>query len=171
RTCSIRELSLGPVEWADSPERMVEAMARAAAPGSYPRGMSGQQVYWTVIGVDGDDREALLSEDGMLETGKAGCSLEPFLRTNGRLYTWNDGAIERSRARGVPPTPPVRGKADALELGVRAFAPGPPSASAFYARSGVRNPATSAAAPTLYLAVRPFQVNPPQQFLNTPGGL
>ena len=34
----------------------------------------------------------------------------------------------------------------------------------------VRNQHTRTAEGTLFVAVRPFQVNPPYQFLNTPGG-
>ncbi len=67
-----------------------EAVAKDAPRGSFPRGIGGEQVYWTVVGADGDAREGLLSEDGMLETGKGSFSIEPFLYVNGSLITWAD---------------------------------------------------------------------------------
>ncbi|HEX7128904.1 MAG TPA: hypothetical protein VF217_02410, partial [Rhodanobacteraceae bacterium] len=42
----------------------VEALAKHAPRGSFPRGFSGQQVYWALVGVDGGSDSGLLSEDG-----------------------------------------------------------------------------------------------------------
>jgi hypothetical protein len=53
-----------------------------------------------------------------------------------------------------------------LRLCVTAFA----TDSAIVARYLVRNVGTTSRSATLYLALRPFQVNPPAQFLNMPGG-
>jgi hypothetical protein len=47
--------------------------------GYFPRGFAGEQSYWTVIGVDGGAEKGLLSEDGVLEVGRAGVSIEPFI--------------------------------------------------------------------------------------------
>ena len=58
--------------------------------GTYPKYFSGKQTYWTVIGARGDDKEALMNEEGMLEVDKGAFSLEPFLYADGRLITWND---------------------------------------------------------------------------------
>ena len=58
--------------------------------GYFPRGFSGEQSYWTVVGVDGGAEEGLLSEDGALEVGKAGFSIEPFVLTESELLTWAD---------------------------------------------------------------------------------
>ena len=51
-----------------------------------------------------------------------------------------------------------------------AFATGSPERSQLMASYELRHLSTLPQAVTLVLAVRPFQVNPPSQFLNTPGG-
>ena len=53
---------------------------------------------------------------------------------------------------------------------VTAFASGPVESSVAYARYRFRNTTGAIQHATFYLAVRPFQVNPPWQFLNTQGG-
>ena len=37
--------------------------------GAYPRYLTGEQSYWTVVGVSGDTRESTINADGMVETG------------------------------------------------------------------------------------------------------
>ena len=51
-----------------------------------------------------------------------------------------------------------------------ALADGPPGGSTLRARYRVANSGTAALRATLYIALRPMQVNPPTQFLNVPGG-
>ncbi len=130
-----------------------------------------------------DREEGLLSEDGALETGKASYSIEPFLFAGGRLITWNDVATVRSLAEGGMPIPTVAWMREDVELRITAFAvdggtalhligrdgDGTTSGGVLVARYSVRNPQSTPLKATLYLAVRPFQVNPPTQFLNTAG--
>ena len=59
--------------------RSSRQIAKDAPRGSYPRSFSGEQEYWTVVGVDGDREEGLLGEDGALEVGQGAFSIEPFL--------------------------------------------------------------------------------------------
>ena len=47
-------------------------IAKESPRGRYPRAYVGEQSYWTVVGVDGDTHEALLSEDGTVEPEKGG---------------------------------------------------------------------------------------------------
>ncbi len=171
RAWGIREVTVQPLEWSASLAGFFQAIAREAPPGAYPRGLSGQQVYWTVVGADGDAREALLSEDGMLETGKASFSVEPFLYARGRLVSWSDARTEQRLEQGCLPIPSVRWRCGRLELTVTAFATGSPGSSSVVARYRVRNRDARRLRATLFLALRPFQVNPPSQFLNTPGGV
>ena len=58
-----------------------------------------------------------------------------------------------------------------LRLEITAFASGSPDSSSLYARYRVTNTGRATATPTLFLAVRPFQVNPSWQFLATQGGV
>ncbi len=171
------EVRLYPPTLGASPAAFFETIARESPRGAYPRSLAGEQVYWTVVGADGDREEGLLSEDGMLETGKASFSIEPFLwlrgagAAGGELVGWSDVESTPSLAEGYLPIPTVSWKHARVSLAVTAFAAGTAGDSVLYARYRVSNPGTGSLDATLFLALRPFQVNPVAQFLNTPGGV
>jgi hypothetical protein len=165
-----RDLDVKPLDWAPSTNGLFEAIAKDAPRGSYPRSFSGEQEYWTVVGVDGDREEGLLGEDGALEVGQGAFSIEPFLFADGRLITWSDVTATPSLAEGYLPIPTVTWTHGDLALDITAFASGAPGRSALQARYLVRNHG-KARHVRLFLALRPFQVNPPTQFLNQPGGV
>ena len=167
----IREITIEPLAWAVTLNDFFAAVAHNAPAGSYPKYFSGEQSYWTVLGVDRDTREGLINEQGMLETGKAEFSVEPFLFTGGKLVTWRDASTSVSSEGGYLPIKTVTWKTPRAVMSVTAFAAGVPESSLLYARYRVHNTASVAREVTLYLALRPFQVNPPWQFLNTPGGV
>jgi F5/8 type C domain len=169
--CALGEVRVEALAWAATREAFFEAVAKDAKRGDYPRSILGEQSYWTVVGVDGDTREALVSEDGAIEAGKRGFSVEPFVWTGSRLLTWADTRITRRLDDNALPIPTVRWEADSLALEITAFATGPRAGSSVIARYRLRNQGVRARRATLYLAIRPFQVNPPAQFLNTAGGV
>ena len=140
--------------------------------GDLPRAFIGEQNYWTLVGVDGGgERSALLSEDGALEVGRGGFSVEPAVQVEDeRRLTWADVAVEQSLREGYLPLPTVHWRYSAFTLEVQAAADGPRDAPELLARYRLRNAGDRARTFTLMLAVRPWQVNPPQQFLATPGG-
>ena len=164
-------VAVKPVEWAPTANDFVSAVAKDAPRGRFPRAFTGEQTYWTVAGVDADTEEVLVGEDGALEPGKGSFSLEPFLFTGGRLATWSDAVIGQRLERGNLPIPTVAWSAFGLTLEVTALVDGPPGASVLSARYRVRNGGVTAARVRLFVAVRPFLVNPPAQFLNAPHGV
>ena len=173
RTVALLNLDVKPLEWGATAERFLTAVAEDAPRGHYPRGFLGEQSYWTVIGVDGDVDEGLLDEDLRLETGRAQFSLEPYLFTENGLRTWADGWTSQSLASGQLPIPTATRTVDSLALAVTVFARSTGaggSASELLARYRVRNLEPRMRSVTLLVALRPFQVNPPSQFLNVPGG-
>ncbi|MBE0564520.1 MAG: discoidin domain-containing protein [Krumholzibacteria bacterium] len=167
---AVAELAFPPWEWSATREAFFGAIAQEARRGLYPRGMLDEQVYWTVAGVDADTREGLLAEDGALETGPRRFSVEPFLWTDGQLLTWADGRTEVSLGSPLHPYPQVLRRAGSLYLNQFVFAVGEPQASALLVRYKLGNEGAADAAVTLAVALRPFQVNPPSQFLNLTGG-
>lgn len=169
RGVALHALELQAPGWG-APVAMLGRMIRKAPRGLYPRGMSGEQNEWTVVGVDGGTRTGLISSDGRIEPFKGGWSVEPFLQTRDGLLDWADVKISRSLRGGHLPIPSVTWSKGPLQLRVTAFGKGTPEDSRLLARYVVRNNGDMAQHVTLALAVRPFQVNPPQQFLNTPGG-
>ena len=171
RGYAVTRVQVAPLEFSATPNRFVEAIAREAPRGFYPRWLLGEQTYWAVVGADDDEKEALLSVDGMLEVGKQSFSIEPFLFAEGRLVSWADVEARPSLEQGDLPIPTVRWEGAPLGLAVTAFAAGPAGASLLFARYRVENPSSAPRRATLYLAVRPFQVSPPWQSLNMTGGV
>jgi len=167
---ALAEVQLQPLAWTATREAMLMDVAARGRRGLYPRGMSGEQSYWTVVGVDHDPLEGLLNEDGALESGPGGFSVEPFLWHDGRLLTWADVTSEATLADGNLPVPTVTWQAGTWRLSITATASGPAAASLLQASYQLTNTGGEPQTATLYLAVRPFQVNPPSQWLNIRGG-
>ena len=163
-------LEVKDLAWGATPNAFFQALAKDAPRGNYPRGFS-EQPYWTVVGIDGGPTPALISEDGALQPGKAGFSIEPFLMTDGKLTTWADVQPRQSLRDGYLPIPGVEWKSGKVTLAVEAFATGTRERSQLVAHYRLRNDGDAAERVNLALAIRPFQVNPPAQFLNTPGGV
>jgi hypothetical protein len=170
RGCALAEFQVMPLAWGATQEAFLRAVASHAPRGAYPRGITGEQAYWTVVGVDGDSQEGLVCEDGAVEVGKQGFSVEPFLFAGDRLWTWNDARAEQSLEDGDLPIPTVRWATAPIDLEVTVFANGERGASSLVARYRVSNRSAHRRTATLFLAIRPYQVNPPSQFLNSPGG-
>jgi hypothetical protein len=168
---AIQEITVKPLEWSSSIDAFFQAVAQDAPRGSYPRAITGEKAYWTIIGTSGGQHEALFNEDGLLESAKASFSIEPFLFVDDNLITWNDVETEQSLEDGFLPMPSVRWVSDAIELTVSPFVTDEPDGSLIYARYRLLNTAATGMEATLFLAIRPFQVNPPWQSLNMPGGI
>jgi hypothetical protein len=145
-------------------------LAKDAPRGRYPRAYVGEQAYWTVLGVDGGRTASLLGEDGALEPVPGVGALEPYLVVDGQVLSWADARIRHSLRDGDLPMPSVHWRAGELALDIEAFGEGTPDAAQVLARYRVRNLGNRARRVTLALAWRPFQANPPTQFLAHPGG-
>jgi hypothetical protein len=164
-------VTVEPLEFAATPNDFFASIAKEARPGTYPKYFTNRQSYWTVIGASGGTQQALLNEEGMLEAGPRAFSVEPCVWVDGSLITWSDVTLEQGLVSGDLPIPWVRWRRGDLTLTVTGFVAGPPNAAVLYATYRVENAGAASRAVRLYLAVRPFQVNPPWQFLGAPGGV
>jgi hypothetical protein len=167
----LAELEVKDLAFGASPNTFFEALARESPRGTFPRGFSGEQPAWTVVGVDGGAESGLLSEDGALEVAKAAFSIEPFVVADSRVVTWADVESRPFLVDRYVPVPGVTWRHPQWELRMLAFASGSRAQSRLVARYEVRNLTAQRLPLQLVLAVRPFQVNPPSQFLNTVGGV
>lgn len=167
----LAELDVKDLAFGASPNAFFAALAKDAPRGHYPRGFAGEQSYWTVVGINGGTAHGLLSEDGALEPGPRAPALEPFLLTEDGLVTWADVSLEHSLQDDYLPIPTVTWRTPDLALHVTAFGIGGRERSSLVSRYRVENLSPRPRVVTLVLAVRPFQVNPPTQFLNTVGGV
>ena len=155
-----------------TPNAVFLEQARRASRGMYPRGFSGEQSYWTLVGVDGGARHsALISEDGAVEVDKGGWSIEPMMFEGDKAIDWASGKNTQRLEDGYLPIPTVRWQVDTLSLETTAIANGDPARSQLLLRYVLHNDGDRPRQLTLALLARPFQVNPPTQFLNTPGGI
>lgn len=167
----LREVAVKPLAFGATPNAFVAEVAKDAPRGAWPRYLAGEQSYWAVVGVDGDANEGLLSEDGALEAGAGLFSVEPFLLDGGRLVTWAEVSASQTLLDGDLPIPQVSWDAKEVGLETTALAAGLPGSSALLARYRITNRTKAARKVRLVLAIRPLQVNPPWQFLGTPGGV
>jgi hypothetical protein len=174
RGVRLRSIQIKGPEFAQTPNGLFREIAHDARPGLYPRYYLDQQTPWTVVGVAGDTKEALLNTDGALEVDKLGFRIEPFIREGeapGRLITWADATITQSLEEDYIPIPTVSWRMDALTLEITAFARGDAGPATLVARYRVRNTSERKQTGALMLAIRPFQVLPPWQELNITGGV
>jgi F5/8 type C domain-containing protein len=171
RSYALAEIEIRDLAFGATPNAFFEALAKEATRGDYPRGFSGEQLYWTVAGVDGGSTQGLLSEDGALEVRAGAAAIEPMLLTDEGLVTWAGVTTEHTLADGYMPIPTVAWRRGDITLKVTAFGMGDRTRSQLLSRYTVENSSMRARTVTLVLALRPFQVNPPSQFLNTPGGV
>jgi hypothetical protein len=149
-----------------------QELAQRAPRGLYPRSFSGEQGYWTLVGVDGGAAQsALLSEDGAVEVRKGGWSIEPMLFEDGTTIDWATVRISHSLLDGYLPLPTVHWQSEGLTLDTRLAAQGPPERTRLLIDYVLRNQRDAPRTLTLALLARPLQVNPSTQFLNAPGGV
>ena len=165
-----------PSAWPDR-NAMLQALAATAPRSHHPRALQAEQNYWTLVGVDGGGANAaLLSEDGAIEPHRGGPALEPLVQTaDGRLHGWFEvqaqGRSSSTLREGHLPLPAVQWTHPAFGLTVEAAAEGSRTQAGLVARYTLHNPTALHQRLHLVLLLRPWQVNPPQQFLNTPGGV
>ena len=166
----IRDIALKPLAFAATPNAFLSSVAADLPRGSLPRAYVGEQPSWTLLGLDGGREQALISEDGALEMARGSFSVEPFLKLDGKLVSWADVSPIQSLQDSYLPIASVDWQHDKASLSVTGFVQGTPEKSQLVARYSLKNPDKVAHEYTLALAIRPWQVNPPTQFLNTIGG-
>src|SRR5262249_17816278 len=152
-----------------------------------PQNLDNKMTYWTVVSRPKAAHKALMSEHGSVEVDKLGFTLEPFIHASSgspssagevtgapdgsaMLLGWAQAQMLQSLEEGFMPIPSVERTYDNLALKVTAWEAGSDSQPLTYVRYRVKNTSAQALRGPLFVAVRPFQVNPPWQFLNQPGG-
>ncbi len=150
--------------------------AEHSTAGDYPRYFSEQASYWTITGVNNDVKEALINEDGMVETDKARFSIEPMIKTGDTLYNWHNvkavqslGSYEDSKEFNFVPSVTWQCSGIKFITGVTAGGEANKDSRLDISYS-FENLSTGTKDFEFYLLIRPYQVNPYYQFLNLMGG-
>lgn len=164
----LAEVEVKDRAWAETPNAFVADLARNAPRGRFPRGFT-EQSYWTLVASDGGAVSALIGEDGAIEIAKGGFSVEPFVVENGRTIAWSDVATNHRLEDCYLPIPHALWTASGWTLDTSLFADG--GSKRLMALWTLKNTGDVARTLRLVLAVRPFQVNPPAQFLSQRGGV
>jgi len=167
---AVKEIEVKGFEFSENPEKFFAEIAKDKPRGHFPKYNYNEQSYWTITGVSGDEKEALINEEGMVEVNKRNFSIEPFLFNDGKLITWNDVECEQKLEEEYLPVPIVNWRNEKLNLTTKIFASGNAGSSVLYFTYKLKNTSSENQKGKLFLAIRPFQVNPPWQFLNNPGG-
>lgn len=168
---AINELEILSGEYSADPNRFFINIAKDFPRGYFPRYFNEEKSYWTITGVNSDVKEALINEEGMVEVDKSNFSIEPFLYVDGKLIAWNDQKTLQSLENNFLPIPKVKWLSN-IQLEVKAFANGEANkSSVLYLSYTLKNISKEEKAGNLYLALRPFQVNPYYQWLNITGGV
>jgi hypothetical protein len=160
-----------PYEFSATPNAVITTLAHESPRGVYPRQFLGEQSYWTVVGAEDDSAEALLNEEGQLELWKRGASIEPFILMDDKLLTWADGSHTQSLIDSALPLPTVRRTHADCTLDISPWSEKIDGVTWLFASYTLKNTTTHEISPSLMLAVRPYQVNPPWQRLNFEGGV
>ncbi|MBN2093362.1 discoidin domain-containing protein [candidate division KSB1 bacterium] len=166
----VHEIAVKNYKFSENLNAFFNKIAQDYPKGYYPKYFYDQSSAWTVIGVPGDTKEALINEEGMAEVDKERFSLEPFILNGKKLITWNDVTVQQQLEDDYLPIPSVIWQNHEIQLKITAFADGELDKSVLYLIYELQNRLKKVQTGNFYLAIRPFQVNPPYQFLNSPGG-
>lgn len=168
----IKEIEIKDAVYAESTNRFFINMAKDFPRGFFPRYLNEEKSYWNIIGVESDEKEALINEDGMLEVDKKNFSIEPFLFVDNTFINWNIPQKTQSLEKDYLPIPSVQWNYNNLKLEIKSFADGKANEnSTLFIIYKLKNETNQTKSGNLFLAIRPFQVNPYYQWLNFNGGV
>ena len=167
----IKEISIKNVDYSTDINNFFINIAKDHPRGFYPRYLNEEASFWTVVGVNNDVKEALINEDGLVEVDKKSFSIEPFLFIDDNFVTWNDVKKEQLLEKKYLPIPSVTWNYNNLILETKIFPDGEANInSILYLEYTLTNNSSERKMGNLFLAIRPFQVNPYYQWLNITGG-
>ena len=160
---SVRAVQFLEPKETETKNAMWARIAKDARRGLYPKYLTGEQSYWTIVGAPEDTYEALINEEGTIDIDPIRFSIEPFIDQ----LTWADAkGITQSLADGELPIPTVTRDYGDVQLQITTMARGQAGHSVLWTRYRVTSPRKV----KLHLAIRPLQVNPSWQFLAMQGG-
>ncbi len=166
----IRRVEVRPYEFSRTLNHFFESIAREEPAGLYPKYFLGRQTYWTVVGTGEGETQALMNEEGMVESDKGSFSVEPFLFVAGRLYTWADVALNQALTKGYLPIPTCEWRHEGFTMKITAFAAQGDGGAFLTLRYRILNTAQTLQSIRFFAALRPFQVTPTWQRWQSFGG-
>lgn len=175
-TFGITEIEFPDVGSTKTPNDFLIYCAKNSPEGNFPEYFMERASYWTVTGVNNDTKEALINESGMVEVDKSLFSIEPMLRVGDSLVNWSNthpvqSMVFTGAAGETDFVPSVTWQNGTLKFVTGVSSGGTANVnSLLYIGYSFENLSDRSVDFEFYLLVRPFQVNPYYQFLNTTGG-
>ncbi len=170
KLAQLEAVEVQPLAFAATKNAFLTSIATRMPKGDFPRGFVGEQSYWTIVGVDGGTQQGLLGEDGSVEFTPGGFSITPFADGPKGRIDWANTPATQTLLDSYLPIPSVHFVRDDMRLDITAFAVGKPKDARMIVRYRVTNTGARPDGFGLTLQLRPWQVNPQTQFLNTSGG-
>jgi hypothetical protein len=171
RGFGIRHIEVKPFDFSRTLNHFFQNIAQEARRGLYPKYLLGRQTYWTPVGTGEADTQALMNEEGLVEVDKGSFSIEPFVFTNRKLFTWADADLSQELINGSLPLPSSEWRTDRFTLKITAFATNENSRPVLYLRYHLVNRAKKKHRFRLFAAFRSFQVTPSWQNWRSFGGV
>lgn len=167
----IQTLTVKDADFSDTANGFFKQVAKEFPRGFFPRYYSGEQSFWTVLGLPGDAAEAAINEEGAVELAKGQCTVEPFLSIDGQTLSWAESQTSQRLANEYIPVPSVERIHDRAKLTVTAFVDGAAGDGCLHVCYEVTPTTAAPVSGSILLAVRPFQILPPWHELNLEGGV
>ncbi len=173
----IKHIEIIKIEESNTLNNFIRYIAKNSPKGDYPRYFIDQASYWTISGVNGDTKEALINEDGMVEIEKAKFSVEPMIKLGNTLFNWSNVKSSQSlsyqiNGKSYDFIPTVSWNINNIDFQIGIVSYGKSNYSSKLAIVyNLKNNSNKKQTFELYLVIRPFQVNPYYQFLNLVGGV
>ena len=142
---------------AGSPLMAYRKAAKKARRGLYPLWLLQEQEYWTILGSLGTKKEIAVSEFGRIENG---FSLEPVLKINDSVKTWNDFHVEQNLENDWMPIANVVWEGNDIVLEEKIFCFDYAGANTGAARFKIKNISEKEIKGNLYLVLRPLKIHP-----------
>ncbi|MBX2975601.1 MAG: discoidin domain-containing protein [Ignavibacteriaceae bacterium] len=168
---ALKELVVEPLSIGANLNSFIENASSKYPRGYYPKYFTPEKSYFTITGVNNDVKEALINEEGQVEVDKSNFSIEPFIYCNDEFLTWSNFKNTQSLEEEYLPIPIVTRENGLLNLEVKIFADGEAGNSVLNLQYKLTNKSNSEQRGRIFFTIRPFQVNPSYQFLNTSGGV
>ena len=138
-------------------------LAQIEPDGYFPYWLKKDQGFWTVVGMYEDYKESLFYEDGTIEPYKS-FSISPFLYINDQLITRGNVKLSQSLEKDYLPIPSVTWEYPGVTMEIKVFPYGNTGEAVTYAWYKIKNNTSKTINGKLFLAFRPFEINPPWQW-------
>ncbi len=160
---AVQHLEVKSFEFSRSVVDFFHAIALRSGRGHYPRWLLREQSYWTCAGAPEGRTCALLNEDGLVEPDMGTFTLEPWIEMKGRVSSWADAQRSVHQGEDGLAIPSALWKLPGLTLETTVFGTGRNADAVMLVRYRLRNTGRQPVKLRFYVALRPFEVNPPWQ--------